>query len=106
MEFRDGAKGQRPTLKPNLEPPPQKIRRHSYTRSWIFGCLEMVAGNWTSDGDDVEKHCYTSALVGADFKAADADKADARAQLFSNPTPPPRCSSSQPPFGSRHRAEN
>lgn len=43
----------------------------------------------------MEKHCCTRALVGADFKAADADKADATARLFpsSSPSPPPLPSS-------------
>lgn len=48
----------------------------------------MVAANWTSDEADVKQHCCISALVEPDFKAADADKADATAQLFPSSPPP------------------
>lgn len=57
----------------------------------------MVAGNWTSDEVDVKQHRYTSALVEADFKAADADKADGTARLFpSSPPPPPLAAAALP----------
>lgn len=47
----------------------------------------------------MEKHCCAFALVGADFKAADADMADATAGSFHPPPPssPLCCSSTQPP---------
>lgn len=57
----------------------------------------MLAGNWTSDVADVEKHSFACALVGADFKAADADKADATARLFpSSLSPPPLAAAALP----------
>ena len=46
MEFRDGARGQRPILKLNLEPPPTpKIEQYRITRSWILGYSKMAAPN-------------------------------------------------------------
>lgn len=89
MKFKDGAMGQRQILKPNLELASKKIGQRSYNESGILGCLEMEASNYTSDGVNVEKHCCASALVGADFKAADADMADATAGSFHPPPPPP-----------------
>lgn len=88
MKFKDGAMGQRQILKPNLELASKKIGQRSYNESGILGCLETEASNYTSDGVNVEKHCCASALVGADFKAADADMADATAGSFHSPPPP------------------
>lgn len=56
----------------------------------------MEASNYTSDGVNVEKHCCAFALVGADFKAADADMADATAGSFHPPPPLPRHSAALP----------
>lgn len=48
MKFRDGAKGQRPTLKPNVKPiTPSKIKVLFVTPNL------RLSRNWTSDGVDV-----------------------------------------------------